>query len=248
MTKMDAFGYVAKRATYGQAGTFGALTNCPQLTALALKRSPTSSWSISAAVHGLAAFQLTNDPARQLRSLVVPGVIAPDFPDQFTDTENDLLLRTGISTFDHLADGTTVISRLITTYKQSNLGIADRSWLDVMVAATMSRIRYDWAAYVTLLYPRAKLIDDEDSAAFVGRDDTDEDVGNSVVSPRRMHASWAGRCALYAEKVWIEGITETIKQSTFERDGDDRNRMDARQQVRIVGNLMVLAASLEFQV
>jgi phage tail sheath gpL-like len=161
---------------------------------------------------------------------------------------SDLLLRTGISTFNHLSDCSTIISRVITTYKTSNLGVADRAWLDIMVPATMSRIRYDWASYVSLQYPRAKLIDDEEGAAYTGRDETDEDWGAAVVTPRRMHSTWAARCALYKEKVWIEDIATTVKESLFERSTDDRNRMNARQQVRIVGNQMVMAASLEFQV
>ncbi|MBD8554918.1 phage tail protein [Rhizobium sp. CFBP 8762] len=246
--KLDVHGFVAKRGTYGQLTTFGALTNCPYLTAMGLKASPTSAWVLSAAVCGLAAFHLTNDPARQLRSLVVPGVDAPDAADQFTEEEQNLLLRTGISTFDHLADGATIVSRLITTYRVSNLNIPDRAWLDIMVPVTMSRIRYDWSSYVALLYPRAKLVDDDDLGAFVSRSDSGEDAGSAVVTPGRMLASWAARCKLYAEKVWIEDVQRTLKESVFARSNDDRNRLESRQQVRIVGNLMVLAGSLEFQV
>lgn len=248
MSKVDAHGYVAKRGTFAALGTFGELTNSPFLTAAGLNKSPTSSWVLSATLMGLCSFHLANDPARQLRSLVLPGVEAPDAIDQFIETEQDLLLRKGISTFDSLADGTVTVSRVVTTYKQSNLGVADRAWMDIMVPATMSRIRYDWAGYVTLLYPRAKLVDDENNAAFTSRNDNDEDPGNAVVTPRRMHGSWAARCALYGDRAWIEDIQRTVKESVFQRNVDDKNRLESRQQVRIVGNLMVLAGSLEFQV
>ena len=249
MAKLDAHGFVAKRGTYGELGTFGELTNEPFITAMGLKKSPTSSWVISAAVCGLATFHLTNDPARQLRSLVIEGVDAPDPTDQFTETEQDLLLRKGISTFDRLTDGKVIISRLITTYKVSNLGISDEVWMDIMVPATMSRIRYDWSAYIGLLYPRSKLLDDEDQAAFVGRGDEGKKglVGNAIVTPRRMHGSWAARCSLYADKAWIENIRKTLDESYFIRDGDHKNRLNASQQVIIVGNLMVFAGALEFQ-
>lgn len=248
MARMDAHAFVARRGTFGELGAFGDLTNSPHISALGLKRSPTSPWVLSAAVAGLAAFHLTNDPARQLRSLAVTGVDAPDAPDQFTEAEQDLLLRQGLSTFDALSDGTLTVSRLITTYKTSSLGVPDRAWLDIMVPATLSRIRYDWSVYVTLLYPRAKLVDNEGDAAFVGRSEEDEDPGSAVVTPRRMHASWAGRCRLYSERAWIENVERTIKESTFARSGTDKNRLESRQQVSIVGNLMVLAGSLEFQV
>jgi phage tail sheath gpL-like len=246
--KLDVHGFVAIRGTYGQLGTFGMLTNSPYLTAMGLKNSPTSPWKLAAAVAGIATFQLTNDPARQLRSLVVPGVEAPLPADQFTEEEQNLLLNKGISTFDHLSDGATVISRLITTYKTSSLGVLDRAWLDIMTPKTLSRIRYDWSAYVTLQYPRSKLVDDESEAAFASRFDNDEDPGSAVVTPRRVHASWGARCKLYGEKVWIEDVTRTVKESVFQRSTDDKNRLESRQEVRIVGNLMVLAGSLEFQV
>lgn len=248
MAKRDAQGYVAKAGTFAELGTFGELTNSPFLTAVGLNKSPTSSWVISATLMAVCSFQLANDPARQLRSLVLPGVAAPAPADQFIDTERELLLRKGISSLDCLTDGTVTISRVITTYKTSNLGIADRAWMDIMVPATMSRIRYDWAGYVSLLYPRSKLVDDENAAAFTGRSDEDEDPGNAVVTPRRMKGSWAARCALYGDRAWIEDVDRTVKESVFQRNDSDKNRLDSRQQVLIVGNLMVLAGSLEFQV
>lgn len=248
MSKLDAHGFVFKRGTFGELSTFGNLTNCPFLTCGGLKASPTPAYAIAAAAMGIAAFHLTNDPARQLRSLVLPTVEAPAPADQFLDEEKNLLLNRGISTFDHLADGTTTISRMITTYKTSNLGVADRAWLDIMVPVTLSRIRYDWALYVSLMYPRAKLVDDAAVAAFVSRSDDDTDPGTAVVTPGRMHASWAARCKLYGEKVWIEDVSRTVKESVFQRSTDDRNRLESRQQIRVVGNLMVLAGTLEFQV
>ncbi|NNV20652.1 phage tail protein [Ochrobactrum pseudogrignonense] len=248
MSKLDAHGYVGKRGSFNDLGTWGQLTNCPFLTAVGLKASPTSSWVISAAIMGLASFHLANDPARQLRSLVVPGVEAPAAADQFIETERDLLLRRGVSTFESLSDGAVTISRLITTYKKSNLNVDDEAWLDIMVPATLSRIRYDWQSYVSLLYPRAKLTDDDGSAAFASNASDNDTVGSSVVTARRMLASWAGRCREYANRVWIEAVEDTIKQSVFQRSSSDKNRLESRQQIKIVGNLMVLAGSLEFQV
>lgn len=248
MAKRDVKVYVGKGGTFSQLGTFGDLTNSPFVTVPGMNKSPTSAWIISATLMGIGEFHLANDPARQLRSLVLPGVVAPDPIDQFTDTERDLLLRRGISSMTCLDDGSVVISRVVTTYKVSSLGIADNAWMDIMVPATTSRIRYDWSGYVSLLYPRSKLVDDEDSSSLLGRAEGDEDPGNAVVTPRRMHASWAARCTLYADRAWIENVDRTVKESRFQRNDADKNRLDSRLQIRIVGNLMVLAGSLEFQV
>lgn len=249
MSKLDCHAFVGKRGTFGEQITFGALTNSPFITKSGLDRSPSSPWALSAVCCAVATFHLTNDPARQLKSLPLPGITAPDEVDRFIEEEQNLLLQAGISTFDHLPDGTTTISRMITSYKVSNLETADRAWLDIMVPATMSRIRYDWAAYVSLLYPRAKLIADEDTAAFISPPgERNAGEGNSVVTPKRMYGSWAGRCRLYADRVWIQQAERTIAESVFQIDPDDDNRLNARQQVKIAGNLMVLAGALEFQV
>lgn len=253
MSKLDVHGFVGKNGTFGELSTFGELTNSPFLTIIGVHKTSTPPWVSSAAACGVATFHLTNDPARQLKSLVVPGFNAPDSEYHFTEDEQDLLLRKGISTFDHLPDGSTVISRMITTYKVTNLGVSDRAWMDIMTPATMSRIRYDWAAYVSLQYPRSKLVQDESTAAFLerpanGNPEDDQAQSNAVVTPQRMHASWAARCKLYKRFVWLQDVERTVRESRFEIDESDDNRLNAIQQVKIAGNLMVLAGALEFQV
>ncbi|MCX5497326.1 phage tail sheath subtilisin-like domain-containing protein [Kaistia dalseonensis] len=239
MGKRDAQAYLGHRGTFGGLTTKGALTNSPFISAIGAKNSPAAPWVWAATLAGVATFQLANDPARQLRTLPLPDIEAPPTADRFTDTEQNLLLGGGISTFTSLADGTVTIDRIVTTYKTSPLGVPDRAWLDIMVPKTASRVRYDWSSYVALMYPRHKLADD-DSPAAAERD--------AVVTPGRMHGSWATRCKLYERWGWIEGASDTVAQSTFARDDSDRNRLNASQQIIIIGNLMVLAAALEFQV
>jgi len=238
MGKKDGHAYVGHAGTYGQLGTKGALTNSPFLSPIGAKNPMSAPWEMAAALAGVCAFQLTNDPARQLRSLALTGIAGPESVDCFTETERDLLLRQGISTWTRLDDGTIVLERVITAYKTTSLGAPDRSYLDIMVPKTLTRIRYDWAMYVTLLYPRHKLADDDSVAA---------NNNDAVVTPRRMHGSWATRCKLYERLAWIEDVNRTVSESEFERDESDKNRMNSQQQIRIIGNQMVLASALEFQ-
>ncbi|WNJ89169.1 phage tail sheath subtilisin-like domain-containing protein [Bosea sp. 685] len=239
MGKKDAHAYIGLRGTYGQLGTKGAVTNSPFMTLIGAKRAYEAPCEWAASLGGVATFQLTNDPARQLRSLVLPGLTAPDDVDCFIESERDLLLRQGISTFTRLVDGSVVLERVITTYKVTNLGVADDAWLDIMIPKTMTRIRYDWSAYVTQLYPRHKLADDDSIAA---------NNNDAVVTPRRMRGSWATRCKIYERQAWIERASETVDQSVFERDESNRNRMNSQQPIIIIGNLMNLMSALEFQV
>lgn len=237
--KQDAHAYVGGRGTFGALTTLGGVTNSPHISIIGAKNSPTPPWAWAASLAGVGTHHLADDPARQLRGLALPGVSAPAAADRFTETEMNLLLKAGVSTFTVAADGTVAIDRVVTTYNLSSLGGVDRAWLDIMVPRTLSRIRYDWAGYVSVTYPRHKLADNDSIAA---------NNSDAVVTPRRMHGSWAARCKLYERQGWIEGARETVAQSSFTRDQADRNRLNANQQVRIIGNLMLLAAALEFQV
>lgn len=239
MGKKDGHIYVGHRGTYGELGTKGALTNSPHLSPIGAKKAYQAPWEWAATLGGVATFQTTNDPARQLRSLVLTGLDAPDEEDCFTETERDLLLRQGVSTWTRLVDGSVVIERIITAYKVSTLGVADIAYLDIMVPKTLTRVRYDWSAYVTLMYPRNKLAPDDSVAA------NNNDI---VVTPKRMLGSWGARCKLYERLAWIIDVNRTLEDSRFEIDASDKHRLNGQQRINIIGNLMVLAAALEFEV
>lgn len=235
--RLDTHCYVGLSLALGAALTAGPGSNSRFLTRVPAYRAVSLPWEVAASVMGRASFNLNNDPARQLRGIDLPGIIGPAPADRFLDSDREQLLRVGMSTFNVLSEGTVVLERVVTSYQQSSLGIADTAWLDVMTPKTMTRIRYDWASYVGLLYPRHKLADDDTPAAA---------FSDVVATPRRLHNSWAARCALYERLGWIEGADATSALAAFPRDPSDRNRVNARQQVRVIGNLMVLAGRLEF--
>ncbi len=239
MGKLDSHAYGAIAGTYGTLAADAATLNSRFRSILGVQNPLNPSWEWAAAFCGQASFNLANDPARQLRGLSLPGILAPAQGDRFTLVERENLLLDGITTFNVQVDGTVSLERAVTEYKTSALGVPDTAWHDIMVPKTMSRIRYDWAGYVTLTYPRNKLADDGTLAA---------EYDTSVVTPSRMKGSWASRSTLYEQQGWIENSGTTAAQSIFVRDQNDRNRLNARQQVQVIGNLMILAAALEFQV
>jgi len=239
MGKRDAHGYAALNGSFGTLSSAGAARNSPHCTIIGANAAGSMPWQWAASLCGVACFYLTSDPARQLRTLPLPGIVGPAGPDRFTGSEQDLLLRDGISTWDVGADGTVTLQRVVTTYQVSALGIADTAWLDITTPRTLSRIRHDWGSYLSLNYPRHKLADDGSPAA---------EFSDAVVTPRILHGSWASRCALYERQGWIEDIARTVAESVFVRDGSDRKRVNANQNVRVLGNFMVFAANLQFEV
>jgi phage tail sheath gpL-like len=237
MERLDTHVWAARSDSFANLSTWGNACNSRFISEIGFNGGPSPRWVWAAALAGRATFFLLNDPARQLRSIPLVGVQPPPLSSRFTDTERDLLLRDGISTFTVTDDGAVVIERVVTHYQRTTLNVEDTAWLDVMTPKVLSRIRYDWAAYMTQTWPRAKLADDGAPAA---------EFDPEVATPRRLHASWAARCALYERQGWIQQATESAAESLFTRDVNDRNRVNARQYVRVLGNLMTLAGVLEF--
>lgn len=236
--RKDVTVYVAYSRTLGAALAASQESNSRFISRLSVYGSVNPPWEWGAVYAAVASFQFANDPARQLRSLSLPGLFAPAPRDRYLPNDREQLLRNGFATWSALSDGTVTIERAISSYQISPLGIADTAWLDLMTAKTMTRIRYDWASYLGLLYPRAKLADDGAPAAA---------YSDVVVTPRRIANSWAARCTLYEQLAWIEGAKATSAQAVFVRDRSDRNRMNARQLVNVIGNFMVFAGRLEFE-
>lgn len=236
---LDMHAYAGRSLTLGEALLDGPTLNSRFLTRLPAGRSPSAPWAWAASATGVASFHLTNDPARQLKTLALPGILPPALADRYDGPGQEQLLRNGMSTFAALSDGTVTLQRVISCYQQSAAGVPDTAWLDIMAAKTMSRIRWDWEVRVALTFPRHKLCDDGSPAA---------QFSDAVVTPRRLWNLWAAAAKDYERAGWIEGAAATSQQSVFVRPDSDRDRVNARQLVNRIGNLMVLAARLEFLV
>ncbi|GAB0119480.1 phage tail sheath subtilisin-like domain-containing protein [Acidisoma sp. 7E03] len=239
MVKLDAHAYLAFNQGYGALCTTGPAQNCKHQTPMGSTGRPTPPYTFAAIAGAVGAYNMAQDPSRQLRGLPLIGLLPPRDADQFDDDERNQLLHSGISTTLVLPDGTEVIERLITSYQETAEGVVDDAWLDIMVPKTMTAIRYDWNSYITATYPRAKLADDGSVAAI---------YDSSVMTPSVAKGSWAARSRLYEQQGWIEDVAGNATQAAFVRDASDRNRLNTKLPVRVIGALMIMANSLEFEV
>lgn len=238
MAHLDGYGYTAWDGTQGQLATNADGFNGKFISALGVTNFRQPTWVIGAALAAVAARATLDDPARQLRGLVLPGILPPARADRFSQDEQQAMLLDGIATWDATADNQVALQRLVSTYTQTPDGIPDSAWQDIMVAKTMSRIRYDFRQYMALTYPRAKLADDDAIAAEFDQ--------RSLITPRRAKAAWAARCTLYARAGWIENTDADLKKSFFVRDPNNRNRLNGQLNITIIGNKMVDAFQLLF--
>ena len=239
MVRQDAHGYFGSSGSFGAALAIQAETNGQYMTFLPIRNPHSTPWETAASLAGVCAAKSLDDPARQLRGLALPGIVGPDPNDAFNSTEQELLLEGGCSTFGVHTDGTVVLQRVVTTYLTNSQGVADPAWHDIMTPKTATRVRYDWRTYFALTYPRNKLADDGSLAA---------EYDPTVCTPRRAAGSWAARYLVYAKAGWLESEEANIKAAVFARDVTDRNRLNAKQPIQIIGNQMILAAQIQFEV
>jgi len=236
--RLDMHAYVGLRGDYATATTFSASYNSPHLQIIPADASPSAPWLWAASWAARCAYERTQDPARQLRGITLPGILPPDGVALYIEDERDGLLHSGCSTWIVGRDGTVAIERAITSYTETSTGTADTAWLDAMATWVASRIRHDWRTYIALAYPRAKLVDDDSLAASAGA---------STVTCRKLKGEWAARCQMYERLGWIEQTARTSAAAVFTRNAADRNRVDVELPVLRVGNLMLLASSLQFE-
>ena len=240
MVEYDAVGYGAFSET-----TFTTLLadtsglNSRFASYLGAQNMPSPVYLLAATYGAVASYYLLQDPARQLQTLLLPNIVAPQTLDILIETERQSQLVGGQATFVVNRDGTVRIERAVTTYQYSNGNVPDASYRDIMTAKILQRIRYDWRNYIRLVYPRNKMSADGTLAA---------EYDPNIVTPRRMASAWAARCKLYEQLGWIQNSKATAAASIFQLDVNNPNQMDARQQLQIMNNLMVLAGRIEFSI
>lgn len=236
LVQQDAFAYSAARGTHAQLTTLGAGRNSQLVSIVGADAAPSPPEEWAAAIGGLCAYQRSVDPARSVTGLPLTGIVGPVGADRFTWDERDLLLHRGIGSFRVDADGTVRTERLITTYQKNAFGAADDSYLEATTLWSLASIRYAFTTRIAQRFQRMKLAADETLAAR----------GMNVATPRTI----AGELiAVYADLIDAGRCQD---MSGFKRDliveiaADDPNRVNARLAVRLLGNLYVFAAAVEF--
>ncbi|MFH2126901.1 MAG: phage tail sheath C-terminal domain-containing protein, partial [Pseudomonadota bacterium] len=154
----------------------------------------------------------------------------------FSQSERNVLLHGGVSTFIVDDGGDCMVERLITTYQTNALGVDDPSYLDVNTIMTLIYIRTQVRSRISNAYPRHKLADDD---ARVG-------AGQAVVRPKDLRVEII---ALFKE-METAGIVENLEQFKddliVERDSSDKNRVNALMPPDLVGQFRVFAGQVQF--
>jgi phage tail sheath gpL-like len=197
-------------------------------------------YCIAASMMGIESVKALNDPSQQLKGTVLPGVLGPVYANAWQDEpEQNALVSGGCSIFRVNHAGGISALRYVSTYTENAQGALDEAWHDIMEVSVAIRIRYDWQTYRDEIWGGAKLANDGDLAA---------QLNTGVCTPRRMKSSWATRCNAYAAAGWIIDVPNQIKRAVIVRDPNDPNRLNEQLYYTRIGNLMIDAGQMIFNV
>ncbi|RXE49214.1 phage tail sheath subtilisin-like domain-containing protein [Chromohalobacter israelensis] len=239
MVQMGSRAFAAYRGTHSETGTFGATLNSPHLTVMGTGPavSPTWLWATTYAV--VAASALTNDPARPLQYLSLPGLIGPRKSDEWAKPERNLLLYDGIATFTVADDGTVQINREITTYQVNDAGVESDAYLDIQTPETLERIRYEQISRILSKYPRHKLAEDADADLY--------GAGQPIMTPNVAKAEFLDMYRDFMERGWVQDYDGYAESMSASIDPDNPARLNMIDSPKLVGQYRIHATQTQFR-
>jgi phage tail sheath gpL-like len=163
-------------------------------------------------------------------------VLAPSKVDVFDQSENNLLLQTGISTFKVDQSGRVSIERLITTYQTNASAVADTTFLNVTTMHTLAALRYTLASKIQTKYARYKLGDDGGNYG----------VGQPIVTPITIKSEVLSIFGEWELNGWVEDFEQFSDELIVERNSSDRDRLDARLGPNLINQFRVFAGQIQF--
>ena len=228
--------FTAKNDLYATVQTWGAGKNSPFTCALSAIKMPTPPDEYAAEICAEVANAANIDPARPFQTLGLAHTKAPILGDRLTNEENDVLLKSGVATFNTDQGGTVRIQRLVTTYKTSPAGAVDSSYRNCNTVYTLQAVRYDFRTYMQNKYPRHKLA--SDGANF--------GAGQAVITPKVGRAEAVSRFMVWEDLGWVEGL-EAFKEGLIcERNVSDVDRLDWLMQPNLVNQFRIAGVQIQF--
>jgi len=235
--KLPGLLIAAVRGSHGTLTTYGNTRNSRVSCVMGSALSPTPPWVWAAQVAARHAQRCDTQPNLPRKGMTLPDCEAPKKFDRFTQTQRNLLLTDGISTFTADQSGNVAISRLVTTYQTNASSLSDATYRSVEDFANLAGI------YVELLtlgsrYENYILMDD-DSIKNV-------EPGIPVISPAKFKGvivGWYDGLVRRGRARDADGFAETLYSTINSLDGE---RLDMLMSTRLARGLVTLAMKNDF--
>lgn len=233
----EGFAFGSRRGLFSDLTSFGETRNSPHVGIMHAQGIPNAPWELSAAVCADAMRYGNMDPARPFQTLPLNGIGAPRDEDRFPRfPERNQLLSSGISTWYVDEGGKVRIERLITTYRKSENGADDISYLDVNTMLTLGYLRWDLVNHIKRKFPRCKL----------GNDGIHYGKGQAIVTPLVMKGEVYSKFVDWERRALVEEAEQFKDDLIVERNASNPNRLDIFIRPDLVNQFIVGAIQNQF--
>lgn len=226
--------------TFGNLASAGEARNDPNASIMGIANSPSPPWQWAAALGGAIAkdknlggeVDQAYRISQPVQTLPLVGIKPPKAKsDWFTVTQRNTLYQDGISGFRVQVDGTVVLDRVITTYRQNALSQPDITWLDVETRAQMVYFVRYMRQRITQKFGRHVLANDNPSS-------NPAIVTAKIIKAELVHAYKELETGGLVENSGLFAQTLIVERSS------DPNRVNAYIPVDVANQFRIFAANV----
>ncbi len=233
---IEGEGYIPSSGTVGSLASFGTSRNSPFMECFGIYKCPNPGWERIATWAAVVESSANIDPARGFEGLPLPGLLPPPPSNRFMGSEQETLLRDGISTAK-VEGGVLVVQRAITMYQTAAGGVIDTAYLNLNTVKTTAYFRYSLRARMALKFPRHKLVDDGNPIA----------PGQAVVSPKVIRAEEIALASEWVTAGLMENLDQFKRDLVTQRSATDPDRIDSLLAPDVVNQFRIFAGQIQFR-
>lgn len=222
MEQRGAIGVYAIDSSLASATTLAGQINAGRVLCAYLRGTRSPSYEIAAAMAAVMAFE--EDPARPLNTLPLRKIAAPPIAQRLSRTEQENLLRNGVTPLEVGPGERVQIVRALSTYTKDPQGIEDISLLDITTIRTLDYVRKAMRERISLRFPREKL---------------------SSKTPPKVRTEILDVLRRLEELEIVEEVEANKPGVLVQRSGQDPNRLDAVIPTDVVNGLHVFAGRID---
>ena len=234
LSQLDGFILTSSIDTFANLVTLGETYNSQYLSILGVNGIETPSHILSSAATAVISTSIALDPARPLQTLEIPGLRAPRVKSRFLRSEGNSMLFSGITPLFVSPSNRLQFVNTITTYRTDSSGVPDLAYLNVASVFVYTRLRYEWNVATKQRYPRAKLVSN----------DSRPNPRQQVATPQSILVLFSQKARDWEGIAWINNSDALLASAAAEVNRENPNRVDISVDVRVVGQLEVLATQL----
>jgi phage tail sheath gpL-like len=228
----------AKRDTYANLLTWGLTQNDPVTSTLAIELdSPQPVWEWSAAYCGIAALGFSDDPARPLQTLEMPGILPARIQNRFTQSQLNSLSQSGLAVQSTAPDGNPMMLIEQTQYQLNSFGQSDTAFGLLTVLTTLQELLRRMKSAITSKYPRVKLVPDG----------TRLGPGQAAVTPTDIKAELISEFGQAEYDGLVSDLADFKANLVVEIDDQNPNRVNVLWPPQLAGQLRQLNALAQFR-